>query len=108
MMSTIDRRMFLRGAGVAMALPWLDAMLPAGAGAAARETAKRRMVLIDLGLGLHAPNLFPRKSGRDYELTPYLEVIRDFRKDFTVISGTSHPEVDGGHFAAKSFLTAAP
>jgi hypothetical protein len=66
------------------------------------------MVLIDLGFGLHAPNLFPEKSGADYESTPYLEVLRDFRRDFTIISGTSHPDVDGGHHAAKSFLTAAP
>src|SRR5262249_47180687 len=75
---------------------------------AAAAAPKRRMVLIDVGLGLHAPNLVPRKAGPDYELTPYLEVLRDFRKDFTVISGTSHPDVDGGHFAGKSFLTAAP
>jgi hypothetical protein len=66
------------------------------------------MMLIDLGFGLHAPNLFPQKAGRDYELTPYLEVIRDFRDQFTMISGVSHPDVDGGHHAAKSFLTAAP
>lgn len=107
-MSTIDRRTFLRGAGVALALPMVDAMRPARAVAGAADRPRRRMVLIDLGFGLHAPNLFPEKSGRDYELTPYLEVLKEFRDDFTIISGTSHPDVDGGHFAAKSFLTAAP
>lgn len=107
-MPSLPRRSFLKGTGAAVALPLLDAMLPASSPAADAERAKRRMVLIDLGFGLHAPNLFPAKSGRDYELTPYLDVIRDFRDDFTIISGTSHPDVDGGHFAAKSFLTAAP
>lgn len=107
-MPTLSRRTFLKGAGVALNLPLLDAMLPTGSRAAEAEQAKRRMVLVDLGFGLHAPNLFPTKTGRDYELTPYLEVIQDFRESFTIISGTSHPDVDGGHFAAKSFLTAAP
>jgi len=83
-------------------------MLPAALAAADVERARRRMVMIDLGFGLHAPNLFPVQSGRDYEMTPYLNVLRDFRDDFTIISGTSHPDVDGGHHAARSFLTAAP
>src|SRR5262245_57376352 len=107
-MPTLHRRTFLRGTGVALSLPLLEAMLPASTKAEGAEQARRRMVLIDLGFGLHAPNLFPTKTGRDYESTPYLEVIRDFRDDSTIISGTSHPIFDGGHFAAKSFLTAAP
>ena len=108
-MPTLHRRTFLRAAGVALSLPLLDAMVPGtGIAADAADKPNRRMVLIDLGFGLHAPNLFPTKTGRDYESTPYLEVLREFRDDFTIISGTSHPDVDGGHFAAKSFLTAAP
>ena len=38
-----------------------------------------------------------RRPGKDYELTPYLEVLKDFRDDFTVISGLSHPGVESGH-----------
>src|SRR5262245_44677695 len=103
MTTPMNRRQFLGGTGVAMSLPLLDAMLPSRAiGAADADRAPRRLVLIDLGFGLHAPNLFPAKSGHDYESTPYLEVIRDFREQFTIISGTSHPDVDGGHHAAKS------
>lgn len=105
-MPHLNRRTFLRSTGVALSLPFLDAMLPLRAADAPRP--KRRMVLIALGFGLHAPNLFPQKAGRDYEPTPYLEVLRDFRDEFTIISGTSHPDVDGGHHAGKSFLTAAP
>ncbi|MGE3808883.1 MAG: DUF1552 domain-containing protein, partial [Gemmataceae bacterium] len=102
----LDRRTFLRGSGVALALPLLDAMAPRGS--AATEPAKRRLVAINIGLGLHVPNLVPTKAGRDFELTPYLEPLRGFRQDLTVISGTSHPNVDGGHLAENSFLTAAP
>lgn len=55
-----------------------------------------------------AANGLPARAGRDYELTRYLEVLRSFRGQFTVVSGTSHPNVDGGHHAERSFLTAAP
>ena len=99
----LTRRTFLRASGVTLCLPLLESI-----GAGAPEPPKRRLIAIGLGLGLHAPNLIPEKSGRDYPLTPYLELLKDFRNDFTVISGTSHPEVDGGHSAEKSYLTAAP
>jgi len=101
----IDRRAMLRATGVALALPYLDAMTPAFARSAA---PKRRMVAINFRLGLHLPHLVPSAPGRDYALTPYLEELKAFRGDFTVISGTSHPGVDGGHLSEKSFLTTAP
>lgn len=101
----MSRRTLLRASGVAVALPFLDAMVPAFARPAA---PRRRMVAINVGLGLHVPHLVPSAAGPDYAPTPSLEPLADFRRDFTVISGTSHPEVDGGHLAEKSFLTAAP
>jgi hypothetical protein len=52
--------------------------------------------------------LIPEEAGSDYPLTPYLKPLEDLRRDFTIISGTSHPEVDGGHAASKSWLTGAP
>ena len=102
----ISRRRFLRGAGVTLALPLLEAMIPSRAQAA--TAPPRRMICINTSLGLHTPNLFPEKAGKDYALTPYLETIQDFRNEFTVFSGLSHPEVDGGHSAERSYLTAAP
>jgi hypothetical protein len=83
-------------------------MLPGIAAAQQASQSPRRMVAINFALSFHPPNLMPKKPGRDYELTPYLEPLGDLRNDFTVISGTSHPEVDGGHAAAKSWLTGAP
>src|SRR5262245_23582934 len=102
---TLNRRHFLRAAGVSLALPWLDALSPARPLAAAPRT---RMVCICAPLGLHPPYFFPEKAGRDYRLTPYLEVLKDFRDDFTVTSGLSHPEVGSSHDSIFSFLTAAP
>ncbi len=100
-----SRRTFLRGAGVTLALPLLEVMTPARAAAA---QPPRRMICINTTLGLHTPNLFPSAAGKDYALTPYLEPLAEFRRDFTVFSGLSHPEVDGGHPAELCYLTAAP
>jgi len=66
------------------------------------------MLAICNNLGLVPNAFFPRDAGRDYTLSPYLEVLRNNREDFTVFSGVSHPEVDGGHPADNCFLTAAP
>ena len=95
-----SRRRFLRGTGVALMLPILDSRGAIG--------APKRMVAINFPLGFHGPNFFPDKTGRDYALSSYLKSAATLRNDFTVISGTSHPDVDGGHSAEKSFLTAAP
>lgn len=48
------------------------------------------------------------RVGRDYDVTPYLEPIQEFRNNLTIFSGLSHPEVDGGHPAELCYLTAAP
>ncbi len=103
----LPRRTFLKGAGVTLALPLLDAMAPRSRAESAPPTP-RRMVCICTPLGLHTPNFFPEKAGREYELTPYLEILNDLREDYTVISGLSHPGVESGHDSIFSFLTAVP
>ncbi|OAI47709.1 hypothetical protein AYO44_09100 [Planctomycetaceae bacterium SCGC AG-212-F19] len=103
----VCRRSFLRGVGVTLTLPLLESMGSLRAHSAANEPP-RRMICINSTLGLHTPNLFPARAGRDYELTPYLEPIKDFRNDFTVFSGLSHPQVDGGHPTELCYLTSAP
>lgn len=101
----LSRRTFLRNAGVALSLPMLSAMQPAFAKAPA---APRRMLAICNNLGLLPDLFFPEESGRHYQLSPYLKVLEKHRNDFTVFSGVSHPDVDGGHPADNCFLTAAP
>ena len=104
-----DRRTFLRSAGISLALPWLEAVAPRRVlGNSVAAEPPRRMVCICTPLGLHTPNLYPAQSGKEYELTPYLEVLKRHRDDFTIISGLSHPEIDSGHDSIFSFLTAAP
>lgn len=104
----LPRRSFLQAAGVSLALPCLDWFAPSRV-RAAEAAPRRRMVCLCTPLGLHPPYFFPEKDGEDYELTPYLEVLRDFRSDFTVVSGLSHAGQSPGfaHQASASFLTGA-
>ena len=107
-LTALDRRTFLRQTGIAMALPLLDSMWP-GRIQAAEASAPHRLVAICTSLGLHAPSLFPDATGPDYPLTPYLELIKESRDDFTVFSGISHPDQSGadGHSSEVTWLTAA-
>ncbi|MFM7077319.1 MAG: DUF1552 domain-containing protein, partial [Planctomycetaceae bacterium] len=97
------RRRVLRGAGVAMALPWLEAT--AARGGAGEPPMRALFVMNNLGV-LPGP-FFPRETGPGYALSPLLEPLAARRDDFTVVSGLSHPGVRGGHSTENCFLTAA-
>lgn len=99
------RRNFLRGIGVSLALPALESLSPAFAKGAAE--APRRMLLISNNLGVLPWPFFPKESGADYAASPYLKALEDFRSDFSVFSGLSHPAVAGGHSTENCFLTGA-
>lgn len=103
----LSRRAMLRGAGITLGLPLLEAMTPAFANVKAGPQAKR-FVGVSMALGLHNPNLVPEGAGREYKPSRYLQSIQDLRNDFTVISGSSHPGVTGGHTAEGSIYSACP
>lgn len=65
------------------------------------------MLLISNNLGVLPQHFFPKDNGPTYTLSPYLQELTAFRKDFTVFSGLSHPAVHGGHSTENCFLTAA-
>lgn len=103
---SLPRRTLLKQAGIAMGLPFLDAMTPAfGASTTAQP---KRFIGVSLSLGLHNPFLVPKDKGTSYTPSPYLKSLQDIRDKFTVISGTSHPGVKGGHSAEGSIYTATP
>ena len=104
---SLSRRTFLKGAGAFMALPWLEAMTPAFASSIAHQPP-RRFVAVTLALGLHGPNLNPKETGRKYTPSLYLSEVKDLIGDMTVVTGSSHPGVSGGHQAEGSILSAAP
>jgi len=103
----LPRRSFLKAAGATLALPFLDAMVPIWARTTADETP-RRFIGICNNLGVRPESFFPNDTGRGYTLSPYLEELATFRQQFTILSGVSHPGVDGSHSSDVSFLTAAP
>jgi hypothetical protein len=118
---TLNRRTFLRAGGVTVALPLLDAMVPAFASGG---SSGNRLVCIEEVHGLPGCNewgatqhLFaPATEGRHYELLPEnaLKALEPWREHFTIISNTdvrmaeafAPPEVGGDHFRSSAvFLT---
>ena len=103
---SLPRRTFLRGLGITLGLPMLECMTPVFTRAAQPLTPKRMLVIAN-NLGVLPKNFFPATAGRDYALSPYLEMLADVRNEFSVFSGLSHPGVTGGHSTDNCFLTSA-
>lgn len=103
----LSRRTLLRAAGVSIALPLLDAMLPVGLRAEEKAAAlsPKRVLLIGRPLGFHAPYFFPEKPGKDYEPTRYLKPLAPYKDRFTVFSGMSHRNYPGGHGTTVALFT---
>lgn len=102
-----SRRQLLGAAGVLLPLPALTSLLPAQARAATVATPRRFLAICN-NLSVVPAGFFPTETGPGYALSPYLKHLSAHREDFTVFSGVSHPDVDGGHPADNCFLTAAP
>lgn len=109
---TMSRRQMLKGTGVALALPLLEAMIPFTSRASTLsprpDSTPRRFMAICNNLGVLPDRFFPSEAGSEYSLSPYLNELAEFRDSLTPISGVSHPGVDGSHSSDVSFLTAAP
>ena len=105
----IRRRTFLRSTGISLALPGLN-LFADGSEDSLSTMPPRRMICICAPLGLHPDNFFPTQSGKDYALSPYLDILKDYREEFTVISGLAHAGMGSSfaHQASASFLTGAP
>ena len=104
----IDRRTFLRATGVSLGLPFLESMVPVF-GRGRKVIPPQRMVFMCTALGLHPPKLWPKTGGKDYEMTPYLSVLKEHRDQFTLFSGLQHEDQTGRqpHDSEKTWLTAA-
>jgi hypothetical protein len=84
----LSRRTFLRGAGVAVGLPLLDAMIPAWTALAQTAAApKPRMGFMYLPHGAIMDQWTPATEGSGFELTPILKPLEKFKKQLTVVSG---------------------
>ena len=123
----LSRRAVLKGMGVTVALPVLDAMLPAATAlaktSAASSSSKIRLICMEMvhgsagatPIGLKKNLWSPEKVGRDFDLTSSsLSSLEAFRDDITIVSNTdvrnaeafTLPEIGGDHFRASAvFLT---
>jgi len=121
----IPRRTFVRGLGATVALPFLEAMVPAGrqASKAAPAVDQTRLVAIELVHGAAGCNEWgatqnlwsPATPGRDFDLSPSaLSPLEPYREHLTIISNTDvrsaealePPEIGGDHFrSSATFLT---
>jgi hypothetical protein len=105
----LPRRTFLKGAGITLALPWLDCMgvgansLTRAGSITAAETP-RRAVFSFFGLGLNGRDFTPPDVGPDYTVTPILKPLEHLKREFTVVSGLRLTH-SGGHVGDRTFLT---
>jgi hypothetical protein len=87
----VPRRTFLRGLGTTLALPMLDAMVPA---LAAAPKAPPRFSFLYIANGVIQDQWTPKTTGADYELTPILKPLEAFKGDINIVSGLSHLQAD--------------
>lgn len=98
----LNRRTFLKGAGVSLALPWMECMATTGAasGATAAATLPKRMCAVYIPFGVSLPkkdsefgkwHWFPSGQGTDFQFSETLKSLEPLRKKVTVIGGLSHP-----------------
>ncbi len=110
----LSRRHVLRGLGAAISLPFLEAMLPSvhSADSKFKPLAKSvamhpRMIFCYVPNGVNILDWVPKEAGRQYTLSPTLEGLKEHREEFSVISGLGHPNSEGGHSGADTWLTGA-
>ena len=112
----LSRRTMLRGAGIALTLPWLETF---AWGSPAEDATPRRFLSVyhpdGVGLPLKSDSAwkdwswFPRGGERNFELTKVLDVLEPLRSEISIYSGLSHPAVRQvhGHSNADQYLTGA-
>ena len=114
----LDRRTLLRGTGVSLALPWMEAMTGGlrAAPATGSGALPKRLCAIMFPYGVAVPKdddparewgWFPTGEGRDYQSTRVLDPLQELREEFTVFGGLSHPRCRkmNGHDTGDTFLT---
>src|SRR5262245_13467258 len=108
----LSRRTVLRGAGAAVALPFLDAMVPAGATARAAAEPVQRVGALYMPNGVIMRDWTPKADGTDFELPYILEPLKPFQKHLLVLSNLNNQIADsvadggGAHTrSSAAFLT---
>lgn len=92
---SLPRRTLLRGLGASVALPLLDAMVPAGTALAKTAASpKTRLGFIYVPNGQALVNWIPEKTGNQFDLKPIMKPLEGLRSHLTVVSGLSNLEAE--------------
>ena len=104
----LSRRTLLRGAGAALALPWLEAMTPAARAGQPSAAGKPpvRMAFLYMPNGVNVPLWTPEGEGRDFKLSPTLEPLAGFRDRTVILSNLwNEQSKDGdGHYVKEAAI----
>ena len=99
----LSRRTLLRGAGVAIALPLLESMIPAGLRqASAAGVPSSRLACVYIPHGCVMGQWMPAGTGRDFELKPTLQSLAPFRERLNIVSGLTLPAAHVGESSAAA------
>ena len=87
MRRTLDRRTLLRGSGVAMSLPLLEAMIPVGHAATRNSKPVKRFVCLSNNYGVYQKAFFPdpAQNGKNYDIPETLKALKQHREDLSLI-----------------------
>src|ERR1700722_14305806 len=105
--ANLSRRTLLRGAGVALGLPWLEAMAPSAiASSTGASTDPVRLAVLYMPNGVNTTTWTPEGRGRDWELSPTLEPLRDLKDDVSVVSNlwNAGANTGDGHYVKESSI----
>jgi hypothetical protein len=103
---SLPRRTFLRGVGASLALPLLDAMVPALTVRPAAAQPVRRFGVVYVPNGIAMEQWTPAQTGATFDLTPILQPMAPFRNQMLVVTGLEGADSRGSHSGAASrFLT---
>ncbi len=101
---SLPRRAVLRGLGATVALPFLEALQPKRALAAAAAAHPTRMGFLFFPNGVRPGHWKPEGEGRDFRFSPILKPLEEHRGDLTVLSQLYHANASGGdgHYAKSA------
>ena len=97
----IARRTLLRGAGVALSLPWLESLATAGPTSDALKLSEPplRMAFMFMPNGVRPEYWTPAGDGEDYEITPHLKPLENLKNDFMLLENPVESEFGGAQRA---------
>ena len=99
----LQRRTFLRGLGTAVALPFLDAMVPSfTALAKTAATPQKRFGAVYIPHGAIMERYTPAKAGTGFDFTPILKPLQPFKDNLLVVSNLDRPGIDDSHATASA------